>query len=63
MPRFIINVRELYDRDPHGRWQGIDSGFRFAAVTRGQGLITEGPGNELEMIRIEVLVHTNTGQI
>ena len=27
MPRFIISVRELYDRDPRRRWQGIDSGF------------------------------------
>ena len=27
MPRFIISIRELYDRDLHGRWQGIDTGF------------------------------------
>ena len=27
MPRFIISVRELYDRDLRGRWQGIDTGF------------------------------------
>jgi hypothetical protein len=27
MPRFIISVRELYDRDLHRRWQGIDTGF------------------------------------
>ena len=27
MPRFIIAVRELYDRDLRGRWQGIDTGF------------------------------------
>jgi hypothetical protein len=27
MPRFIISVRELYDRDLCGRWQGIDTGF------------------------------------
>jgi hypothetical protein len=27
MPRFIISVRELYDHDLHGRWQGIDTGF------------------------------------
>jgi hypothetical protein len=26
MPRFIIGVRELYDRRD-GRWQGIDTGF------------------------------------
>ena len=52
MPRFIISVRELYDRDLRGRWQGIDTGFgvsshvfsenagvsaiRFADVTPGQ---------------------------
>ena len=27
MPRFIIGVRELYDRDLRARWQGIDTGF------------------------------------
>ena len=27
MPRFIISVRELYDRDLRGRWQGVDTGF------------------------------------
>ena len=28
MPRFIISVRELYDRDlQHCRWQGVDTGF------------------------------------
>ena len=27
MPRFIISVRELYDRDLRGRRQGIDAGF------------------------------------
>ena len=27
MPRFIISVRELHDRDLRGRWQGIDTGF------------------------------------
>lgn len=27
MPRFIISVRELYDRDLRGRWQGVDSGL------------------------------------
>ena len=26
-PRFIISIRELYDRDLRGRWNGIDSGF------------------------------------
>jgi hypothetical protein len=27
IPRFIISVRELYDRDLRGRWQEIDTGF------------------------------------
>ena len=27
MPRFIISVRELYDRNLHRRWQGVDTGF------------------------------------
>ena len=27
MPRFIISVRELYDRDLRGRVEGIDTGF------------------------------------
>jgi len=27
MPRFIISVRELYEHDIRGRWQGIDTGF------------------------------------
>jgi len=27
MPRFIISVRELYEHDLRGRWQGIDTGF------------------------------------
>lgn len=33
MPRFIISVRELYDRDIRGHWQGIDT--RFGATSRG----------------------------
>lgn len=28
MPRFIINVRELYDPVLRGVWEGIDPGFR-----------------------------------
>ena len=27
MPRFIIGVRELYDRNLRRRWLGIDTGF------------------------------------
>ena len=27
IPRFIISIRRMYDRDLCGRWQGIDTGF------------------------------------
>ena len=27
MPRFIISMRELYNHDLRGHWQGIDTGF------------------------------------
>jgi hypothetical protein len=27
MPRFIISIRELYDRDLRRLWQGVDTGF------------------------------------
>ena len=27
MPRFIISIRELYDRDVRHGWKGVDSGF------------------------------------
>jgi len=27
IPRFVIGMRELYDRDLRPRWQGIDTGF------------------------------------
>jgi len=27
MPRFIINIRQFYDRDHRNQWRGIDSGF------------------------------------
>ena len=33
MPRFIISVRELYDRDLRGRWQGVDTGFGVFSQT------------------------------
>ena len=31
IPRFIISVRELYERDTHGRCQGIDTGFEMSS--------------------------------
>ena len=37
MPRFIISVRELYDRDLRGRWQGVDTGFGVFAQTVSSG--------------------------
>ena len=33
MPRFIISIRELYDRDLRNRWQGIDTGFGVFSQT------------------------------
>ena len=30
-PRFIISIRELYDRDLRDGWNGIDSGFGLAS--------------------------------
>ena len=31
MPRFIISVRELYDRDHLDRWQAVDTGFGISS--------------------------------
>jgi len=71
MPRFIIGIRELYDRDLHGRRQGIDtrsgvsqpigggnavvSAIAFAAVAPGQGQTVDGDEDDSEAIRLEVL--------
>ncbi|KAH0839397.1 hypothetical protein J3R83DRAFT_113, partial [Lanmaoa asiatica] len=74
MPRFIISVRELYDRDP--RRQGIDTGFgvlsqpitnenattsviAFVDVAPGQGQIVERDTDESEAIQFEVLADNN----
>ena len=27
MPRFIMAIRELYDRDSRDGWRGVDTGF------------------------------------
>ena len=42
MPRFIISVRELYDRDLRGRWQGIDTGFGVLSqpISRGNAAVS-----------------------
>ena len=70
MPRFIISVRELYDRDLRGRWRGIDTGFgvssqpvfsgstiEFADVApgQGQGRVAEGEVDDSEAIRLDTL--------
>jgi hypothetical protein len=71
MPRFIISVRELYDRSLRGRGHGIDTGFgvssqpgnadisaiEFADVTPGQeqGRVAEGEVGDSEAIRLDEL--------
>jgi len=71
MPRFIISVRELYDRDLRNRWQGIDTGFGVlsqpdssgnAAVSAIQFTdvalgqeVAEGEVDDSEAIRLEML--------
>ena len=42
VPRFIISVRELYDRDLCGRWQGIDTGFGMSSqpVSSGNAVVS-----------------------
>lgn len=35
IPRFIISIRELYDRDVRGRWQGVDAGFGITSQPGG----------------------------
>jgi hypothetical protein len=46
MPRFIISVRELYDRDLRGRWQGIDTGFGVLSQPIFDELADTVPGQE-----------------
>lgn len=41
IPRFIISIRELYDRDLRGRWEGIDNGF---------GVISQPNANEIAVM-------------
>ena len=78
MPRFIISVRELYDRDLR-RGQGVDTGFgvlsqpiasqhvalsaiSFADVALGQDPVVEGDAIESEAIGLELL-GDNTQQV
>ena len=70
MPRFVISVRELYDRDLRGRWQGIDTGFGMPSLpvssgnaalstiefaAPGQGQVAEGEVDDSEATRLDML--------
>jgi hypothetical protein len=70
MPRFIISVRVLYDRDLRGCWQGVDTGFGISsqpvstgnaalsamefAAAQEQGQAAEGEVDDSEVIRLEM---------
>ena len=69
MPRFIISVRELYDRDLRRHWQGIDSGFgvmsqnynemgfmsgiAFVDAGQDESQTMQGEGDDLREIQLE----------
>jgi len=48
MPRFIISVRELYDRDLTARWQGVDTGFGVLSQPKFAGALTEQVRSQVE---------------
>ena len=64
VPRFIISIRELYDRDLRGSWEGNDVGFgvlsrpaasgtlvsaiAFAEANPGQSQAAEGDAEDVE---------------
>ena len=52
-PRFIISIRELYDRDLRGRWNGIDSGF---------GVSSQAVANEDAVVSAIAFADVNPGQ-
>ena len=52
-PRFIISIRELYDRDLHGRWNGIDSGF---------GVLSQAVSGEDAVVAAIAFADVNPGQ-
>ncbi|KAI9457547.1 hypothetical protein HD554DRAFT_1769883 [Boletus coccyginus] len=62
MPRFIISVRELYEHDLRGRWQGIDTGFGMLSEPAHEDAtvtvvaFSDGDADESEAIRLELLV-------
>ena len=70
IPRLIISVRELYDRELRGRWQGIDTRFGVLsqptssgnvamsaiAFVPGQDLAVEGSADDTESEAIQLQV-------
>lgn len=72
MPRFILSVRELYDRDLRGHFQGVDTGFgvsqsigsqdgaisaiAFADVGVGHDRVLEDDAGELEVIQPQLVI-------
>ena len=52
-PRFIISIRELYDRDLRGRWNGIDSGF---------GVLSQAVASEDAVVSAIAFADVNPGQ-
>lgn len=71
MPRFIISIRERYER--RGDWQGIDTGFGLSSLsqlasenaTLGANQIAGGNVDEPEAIQLKVRGHRgdNTHQV
>ena len=39
VPRFIISIRELYDRDLRGNWEGNDTGFGVLSRPAANGTV------------------------
>ncbi|KAF8130140.1 hypothetical protein EV363DRAFT_1218981 [Boletus edulis] len=54
MPRSIISMRELYDRDIRGRWEGIDTAF---------GTLSQPAATENTVISMMAFADGNTGQV
>ena len=52
-PRFIISIRELYDRDLRGRWNGVDSGF---------GVLSQAIASEDAVVSAIAFADVNPGQ-
>ena len=53
VPRFIISIRELYDRDLRGRWEGSDAGF---------GVLSRPAANGTVIVSAIAFAEVNTGQ-